>query len=166
MGKGEMITELARLNPTTTFLGIEKYATVAAKALKRAKELNLENFNIICEDIKKLPELIVGKVDILWLTFSDPWPKNRHAKRRLTHSHFLKLYKQILSKDGVLKFKTDNDKLFEFSVEEMNEFGMEIVHITKDLHNTLRTKVNVMTGYEKKWSDSGKNINYVEAKFR
>lgn len=165
MGKGEMITDLASKNPKKNYVGIEKFATVAAKAAKRASNLELDNFHIICEDIVNLPELINGKVNTIWLTFSDPWPKARHDKRRLTYKTFLDLYKKILTDDGVIRFKTDNDGLFEWSVEHMEEYGMKLTNVTRDFHSHKASKDNSMTGYEQKWSSQGKNINYLEARF-
>ena len=164
MGKGEMITQMAKENPDQIFIGIEKYATVAAKAVKRAKEMELKNFFVICEDIFQLPELLKGQVDTIWLTFSDPWPKARHEKRRLTYKKFLEIYKALLTDKGVLKFKTDNDKLFEYSVESMEEFGLKLSNVTRDFHNHKASVGNVKTGYEIKWSSLGKNINYLEAR--
>ncbi|TNK93325.1 tRNA (guanosine(46)-N7)-methyltransferase TrmB, partial [Mycoplasmopsis pullorum] len=102
--------------------------------------------------------------DTIWLTFSDPWPKARHEKRRLTYKTFLNSYAKILSKDGVLKFKTDNDKLFEYSIESLEENKWNITFLTIDLHNNEKNSDNIMTGYEIKWSSIGKNINYLEAK--
>ncbi len=166
MGKGEMITELAAQNPDKYYVGIEKFATVAHKAMKRAEKLELDNFSIIDKDIKDLPELINGTVETIWLTFSDPWPKARHEKRRLTYKSFLDHYKNILSKDGVINMKTDNDKLFLYSLESMQEYGMEILAVTRDYHNSEWIEGNVMTGYEKKWSESGKNINFLRARFK
>ncbi len=165
MGKGEMITELAKNNPNKFFIGIEKYPTVAHKAMKKAEKLELENFLIIDKDIKDLHELIEGKVKYIWLTFSDPWPKVRHEKRRLTYKTFLDLYKVILDKDGVINLKTDNDKFFEYSLESMKEYGMNILVNTADFHNSDYSKGNIMTGYEKKWSNQGKNINFLQAEF-
>ncbi len=166
MGKGEMITQLAANNPDKYYVGIEKFATVAHKAMKRAEALELDNFSIIDKDIKDLPELIEGTVETIWLTFSDPWPKARHEKRRLTYKSFLDHYKNILSKDGVINMKTDNDKLFLYSLESMQEYGMEILAVTRDFHNSKWIEGNVMTGYEKKWSESGKNINFLKARFK
>lgn len=164
MGKGEMITALSKLHPNTQFIGVEKYGTVAQKANRKAEELELKNFKIICEDIKNITSIFDGKTNSLWLTFSDPWPKKRHAKRRLTHADFLKLYRNILTKEGVLYFKTDNDGLFEFTLEELEKINAKILYKTTDLHNSDKAQSNVMTGYEKKWSEKGKNINYLEAK--
>lgn len=166
MGKGEMITQLALENPDKNYIGIEVYATVAHKAMKRAEKLGVKNFKIIFSDVKKLPELLNGKVDVLWLTFSDPWPKNRHEKRRLTYKAFLELYKAILSDKGIIKFKTDNDKLFEYSVEHFEENKWELKNVTRDFHTHPSSKNNVMTGYEYKWSSTGKKINYLEASYK
>ncbi|MGZ9428610.1 tRNA (guanosine(46)-N7)-methyltransferase TrmB [Mycoplasma sp. 1012] len=165
MGKGEMLVQLAQNNPDIMYIGIEKYPTVALKSMKKAKKLNLKNFKIINRDISELPNLLEGKVDLIWLTFSDPWPKKRHYKRRLTYKNFLTIYQNLLTSNGLLKFKTDNDGLFEYSIESIQEFGANIINLTKDLHNSELSKNNIMTGYEKKWSDKGKNINYLEVKF-
>ncbi len=165
MGKGEMITQLAFMNPNKTYIGIEKYPTVAAKALKKAQELKLTNFFIICDDVINLKENFNGKVDEIWLTFSDPWPKDRHFKRRLTYKDFLDIYKSILSQDGILKIKTDNDKFFAWSIESIEDYGAKIIFKTNDLHNSEKNSSNVKTGYEIKWSEKGKNINYMEVKF-
>ena len=165
MGKGEMITQMALNNQKKKYIGIEKYATVAHKAMKKAEELKLKNFNIIVEDIANIPPLINGKVKTIWLTFSDPWPKARHEKRRLTHRGFINIYKELLTNDGVIMFKTDNDKFFEWSVEHMKEYGLKLSNVTRDFHNHESSKENIMTGYEIKWSSQGKKINYLEARF-
>lgn len=163
MGKGQMIIELAKSNPNKKFIGIEKYPTVALKAIRLAEKNNLTNFKVIVGDIKNLESMIKGKPLEIYLTFSDPWPKNRHAKRRLTYKSFLKIYKTFL--DGnKLKLKTDNDKLFNYSLESINEFGGKILYKTTDLHSSKYAKNNVMTDYEIKWTNKGKNINYLEAK--
>ncbi|WP_029512876.1 tRNA (guanosine(46)-N7)-methyltransferase TrmB [Mycoplasmopsis iners] len=164
MGKGEMIVELARINPDLIFIGLEKYATVAAKALKKAEEYNINNFHIIIDDATKLEEIFVGEPHTIWLTFSDPWPKARHERRRLTHSSFLNLYSKIMNENTMLKFKSDNDKLYEFSLESFQQNGWNLVDYGTDLHNSSHQKDNVMTGYEAKWSSLGKNINYIYVK--
>lgn len=165
MGKGEMITQLALTNSNVNYLGVEKSATVALKAAQRAQTFNLNNFHIICDDIKNLTQLISGQVKVIWLTFPDPWPKNRHQDRRLTSAGFLNIYKQLLHREGTLKFKTDNDELFHWSVKSLQDNGWKILYITNDLHHDDKNTTNVMTGYERKWSSMGKNINYLEAKF-
>ena len=164
MGKGEMITQLAQKYPHKFFLGLEKYPTVAAKALSKALDLNLKNFKIINRDAKDLTTLFTGQVDVIWLTFSDPWPKKRHAKRRLTHEQFLKQYQKLLTKHGLIKLKTDNDDFFRWSQASILEFGGKIVYSTRDLHHDSKNVNNIMTEYEHKWSNHGKKINYMEIK--
>ncbi|WP_036451902.1 tRNA (guanosine(46)-N7)-methyltransferase TrmB [Mycoplasma buteonis] len=163
-GKGEMISELARLNPEITYYALEKYPTVAKKILSKIENLDLKNLFILTEDALKLPEIFQGKIDTIWLTFSDPWPKKAHTKRRLTYKTFLNLYKELLSENGYLYFKTDNDKLFEYSIESLIENNWEIVFQTFDLHASEYNQTNVQTGYEMKWSQLGKNINFLIAK--
>ncbi|WP_033161291.1 tRNA (guanosine(46)-N7)-methyltransferase TrmB [[Mycoplasma] collis] len=165
MGKGEMITQLAFNNPNIKYIGVERYPTAASRAIKLAKKYNLTNFKIIVCDVKDLLNLIKGKNKLIWLTFSDPWPKKKHFKRRLTYKSFLEIYKKILNFDGVVKFKTDNDKLFEFTIESLNDFGAKIIKKTNDLHNSEYVENNIMTGYEKKWTLKNKNINFLEFKF-
>ncbi|WP_025755229.1 tRNA (guanosine(46)-N7)-methyltransferase TrmB [Mycoplasmopsis cricetuli] len=164
-GKGEMISQMALQFPNKKFFALEKYHTVAFQILKKINKLNLTNLFIITEDASKLNELFEGKIDQLWLTFSDPWPKNAHEKRRLTYKTFLNLYQNIISKNGVLKFKTDNDKLFEYSIKSLQDNNWEIINLTKNLHNSKFNDDNFTTDYEIKWSLKGKNINYLEAKF-
>ncbi|WP_322900829.1 tRNA (guanosine(46)-N7)-methyltransferase TrmB [Mycoplasmopsis felis] len=163
-GKGEMISQLAYLNPNIKYIAIEKYPTVALKILKKINELNLKNLSIVTEDAIKLPEILKGKVSTIWLTFSDPWPKNAHEKRRLTYKTYLNLYKDLLSEKGQLFFKTDNDKLFNFSIDSLKENNWEIMFLTNDLHNSKYNDSNIKTGYEIKWSEKGKNINFLITK--
>ncbi|UUM20663.1 tRNA (guanosine(46)-N7)-methyltransferase TrmB [Mycoplasma sp. 2045] len=163
-GKGEMIAQLALQNPNITYYAFEKYPTVANKILKKINELNLKNLFIVTKDASNLTELFTGKIDTIWLTFSDPWPKKAHEKRRLTYKTFLDQYKQLLSEKGCLYFKTDNDKLFEFTVESLNENNWNIIDMTTDLHSSKYNETNVQTGYEQKWSSLGKNINFLIAK--
>lgn len=165
MGKGDMLVELARLSPDKKFLGIEKFDSAAVKAIKKAKKYNLTNFFIICSDVKDILEKISGTTDLIWLTFSDPWPKKRHLKRRLTYKDFLVIYKNLLSKEGILKLKTDNDGFFEYSLESLTEFGAQILYKTTNLHADAKNEDNIFTDYEIKWSQKDKNINYLEAKF-
>ncbi|UUD35303.1 tRNA (guanosine(46)-N7)-methyltransferase TrmB [Mycoplasmopsis caviae] len=166
MGKGEMITQLAQANQDINYYGLEKFATVAAKCIKKAKEYELKNFKIILEDAKEIENIFKGTCGTIWLTFSDPWPKVRHFKRRLTYKDFLEKYKLIMNKDTILKFKSDNDKLYEFSLESFKENDWEIIDHGKDLHASKYAKDNVMTGYEVKWSNAGKNINFIFTKLK
>lgn len=163
MGKGEMIVELAKAHPDLKFIGLEKYATVDAKCISKANEYKLSNFKILIDDANKMDELFEGECKVIWLTFSDPWPKARHEKRRLTHPTFLEKYKKILAKDGILKFKSDNDNLYEFSLMSLQNSHWSIIDFGTDLHKTTHNYDNYQTGYEKKWSAKGKNINFIFA---
>ncbi|WP_435130445.1 tRNA (guanosine(46)-N7)-methyltransferase TrmB [Mycoplasma sp. 6243] len=163
-GKGEMITSLAKQNPDIKYYALEKYATVAVKILKKIEELNLTNLFIITADAIKINEIFKGTCDKIWLTFSDPWPKNAHFKRRLTYKTFLDTYKQLLGQGGNLWFKTDNDKLFEFSLDSLIQNNWKIIYQTNDLHKSEYNNQNIKTGYEIKWSQKGKNINFLIAK--
>ncbi|MFV8481063.1 tRNA (guanosine(46)-N7)-methyltransferase TrmB [Mycoplasma sp. SK341A] len=163
-GKGEMITKLASLNPNTRYIAFEKYPTVANKILKKINEMGLKNLFIVTKDAANLNELFTGSIDTIWLTFSDPWPKNAHEKRRLTYKTFLEQYKALLSPQGCLYFKTDNDKLFDYSLESLALNNWTVVDYTRDLHASTYNATNVPTGYEEKWSAKGKNINFLIAK--
>ncbi|MGZ9800106.1 tRNA (guanosine(46)-N7)-methyltransferase TrmB [Mycoplasma sp. AC1221] len=163
-GKGEMITALAKQNPDIKYYALEKYATVAVKILKKIEELNLTNLFIITADANKINEIFKGTCNKIWLTFSDPWPKNAHFKRRLTYKTFLDAYKQLLGQRGKLWFKTDNDKLFEFSLDSLIQNNWKIIYQTDDLHKSEYNNQNIKTGYEIKWSQKGKNINFLIAK--
>ena len=166
MGKGEMLCEMAKLNPHKKFIGIEKFPTVTAKAAKKFNENNLKNIFIINKDLDSLFDQFQGMVNEIWLTFSDPWPKKRHYKRRLTYRKYLNLYKNLLSSNGILKIKTDNDLFFNWSLEEIDNFNSaKIIYQTTDLHNSDKNSTNIPTGYEIKWSSKGKNINYMEVVF-
>ncbi|MGL5732870.1 MAG: tRNA (guanosine(46)-N7)-methyltransferase TrmB [Metamycoplasmataceae bacterium] len=165
MGKGEMISQMAINNPNKKFIGIEKFPTVVLQALKLIDNNQISNLKIVCQDVSKLAEAFEGKASIIWLTFSDPWPKKRHYKRRLTYKTYLEIYKNLLDEDGILKIKTDNDILYDFSIESLEEFGANIIFKTNDLYSSNRIENNIQTGYEIKWHNRGKNINYIEAKF-
>ncbi|MGL5520159.1 MAG: tRNA (guanosine(46)-N7)-methyltransferase TrmB [Metamycoplasmataceae bacterium] len=163
MGKGEMLLELAKAQPDKNFIGIEKFDTVILKALKRFEKEKLNNVLVINKDIKNIEEFFEGKVNEIWLTFSDPWPKKRHAKRRLTHKLFLEKYQGILAANGIIKLKTDNDNFFAYSLESIREFSnTKILFETNDLHSSIKNENNFYTGYEKKWNERGKKINYLE----
>ncbi|WP_341492983.1 tRNA (guanosine(46)-N7)-methyltransferase TrmB [Mesomycoplasma ovipneumoniae] len=165
MGKGQMITKLAFENPSKKFLGVEKFPSAAVKSLKYVDAYNLKNFFIIISDAKNLLSMLNGKVSQLWLTFPDPWPKKKHYKRRLTYKLFLDIYKEILTKNGILKLKTDNQKFFQYSIESLEQNGWKIIYQTNDLLNSARVSENVMTSYEEKWVGLGYKIQYLEATF-
>ena len=166
MGKGRFIMTLAELYPDVNFIGIEMYDSVLLRALQKREELEkegkkLNNLFFIRMDARELPLVFEkGEVKKIYLNFSDPWPKERHAKRRLTSRQFLERYEQVLEKEGVVEFKTDNRELFEFSLEEVKEAGWKLFAHTFDLHHDKEmNKGNVMTEYEEKFSSKGNPIH-------
>ena len=160
MGKGKFITELALQNPDINYIGIEKYSSVLIRAIEKRKDIELTNLIYIRMDAVEICDAFEkGEVDRIYLNFSDPWPKDRHAKRRLTSRQFFARYDKMLKKEGRVEFKTDNRVLFDFSVEEVKEAGWNLVECTYDLHSDERlNEGNVMTEYEKKFSDMGNPI--------
>lgn len=159
MGKGRFIMELAALNPGINYIGIERYPSVLLRALQKRQELELPNIYFMCVDAKRLNEIFsLGEVARIYLNFSDPWPKDRHARRRLTSPEFMKVYDQILAADGTVEFKTDNQGLFTYSLEAIPEAGWRIDAFTRDLHHSPMAEGNVMTEYETKFSAMGNPI--------
>ena len=165
MGRGTMLTKLALKHPNIEYIGLEKYSTPAYSALKKAIDLNLENFHIIIGDAINLSTYFKNKIKTIWLTFSDPWPKKRHYKRRLVYRDFLKIYQNILDKDGVVYFKTDNDILYQFAIDELKEINAKIIYQTSDLHHCNFEIENVFTDYEEKFNKLNKNINFIAFTF-
>ena len=161
MGKGNFILNKAINNPNINFIGIEKYSSVASVAIKKMMEYNLPNLRVIISDITKLEELLKNKVDVIYLNFSDPWPKDRHAKRRLTYTSFLKLYDSLFKDKCVIIQKTDNDNLFEFSLNSLKEYGYTIEELSYDLHS--ENIENIQTEYEEKFASKGIKIKYLKA---
>ena len=160
MGKGKFITELARQNPDINYVGIEKYSSVLVRALEKRPELEQDNLMFIRMDAENLPEVFAkDEVERIYLNFSDPWPKDRHAKRRLTSVQFLSRYDQFLKPDGRVICKTDNRPLFDFSLEQVEEAGWILENYTFDLHHSEYLEGNVMTEYESKFVAEGKPIN-------
>lgn len=159
MGKGQFLMKLAQLNPDINYIGIEKYSSVLVRAIEKREETELDNLYFIRMDAEELGEVFAeGEVDKIYLNFSDPWPKDRHAKRRLTSHQFLERYNGILKKDGLVQFKTDNKDLFDFSLEEVSVADWKIQDYTYDLHHSEYNEGNVMTEYEEKFSSQGKPI--------
>lgn len=159
MGKGQFLMELARRNPDINYLGMERYSSVLLRALQKMEEEPLPNLYFLCEDAAELPEMFAnGELNRIYLNFSDPWPKDRHAKRRLTSPVFLEVYDKILKPDGLLEFKTDNRGLFEYSLESIPASGWNILASTFDLHHSDMAQGNVMTEYETKFASEGKPI--------
>ncbi|MDR4934388.1 tRNA (guanosine(46)-N7)-methyltransferase TrmB [Companilactobacillus paralimentarius] len=166
-GKGKFITELAQQNPQNNYIAMEVQEGAIALVLKKQVELKLPNLQLLLANGADLSDLFAeNEVAGVYLNFSDPWPKIRHEKRRLTYKSFLKQYQYILKDDGYLQFKTDNQGLFEYSLISMNNFGMKFDEISLDLHNdeVLNAK-NIETEYEKKFSKKGFRINYLKAQF-
>lgn len=162
MGKGDFIIGNAKKYPNINFIGIEMYDTVMSKAVKKAEKESLDNLRLIRMDARLIEEVFDHEIDLIYLNFSDPWPKNRNAKRRLTHERFLNRYENIFKDKKTIFMKTDNVHLFEFSLESLSEFGYKLRNISLDLHNS-DYEDNIMTEYEKKFSEKGIKINRVEA---
>ena len=159
MGKGRFIMELAQSHPKLHFIGIERYSSVLLRALQKRQQLDLSNIFFLCVDAKNLDQFFApGEVSRIYLNFSDPWPKDRHAKRRLTSPQFLTVYQKILAPDGTVEFKTDNRGLFEYSLESIPAAGWQITEQTFDLHHSPMASGNVMTEYEEKFASEGKPI--------
>ncbi len=159
MGKGKFIMELAQLCPEINFVGVERYPSVLLKAIQKQNEQKLPNLVFLCVNAEDLGEIFAdGETDRIYLNFSDPWPKDRHAKRRLTSPRFMELYDRILSPDGTVEFKTDNRKLFEYSLETVRQCGWRILRYTFDLYDSPYLDGNVMTEYESRFVEEGKPI--------
>lgn len=160
MGKGQFLTALAAEHPDINYIGIEKFSSVLVRAVQKQNELELPNLRLIRMDADSITDVFApGEVDRIYLNFSDPWPKERHAKRRLTSVEFLRRYENILAKDGHVEFKTDNQPLFEFSLEAAEEAGWKLLAVTRDLHHdTALNKGNIITEYEERFSAQGNPI--------
>ena len=164
MGKGQFLLTLAKQNPNINYIGIERYSSVLLRALEKfdtEEFMELQNIRFICMDAFELPEVFfLGEVAKIYLNFSDPWPKSRHANRRLTSTRFFGQYDKVLAQNGVVEFKTDNRPLFEFSLEQVEEAGWRLLAHTFDLHNDeTMNEGNVMTEYEEKFSSMGNPIH-------
>lgn len=166
MGKGRFITELAIANPDINFIGIEKYSSVLLRAVQKREQLEVNNLLFIRMEAEYITDIFAeNEVSKIYLNFSDPWPKDRHAKRRLTSKEFFARYDKILKQSGDVEFKTDNDMLFEFSLEQIPLAGWEITAKTWDLHNERNMiNGNVMTEYEEKFSGRGNPIHKLIAR--
>lgn len=159
MGKGQFIIKLAELNPNINYIGIEKFSSVLIRAVEKQEEAELPNLVFIRFDAEEIESIFAeNEIDRIYLNFSDPWPKDRHAKRRLTSTRFLARYKNFLKTDGYVAFKTDNKDLFDFSLEQVKEAGWRLEDVTFDLHNSPYNEGNIMTEYEERFSAKGNPI--------
>ena len=166
-GKGQFVLGMAQQNPEINYIGIELFDSVIVCALEKIeaanKPSNLRLLKVNGEYLEKF--FAKNDVDRVYLNFSDPWPKARHAKRRLTHEGFLKLYETVLVDNGEIHFKTDNRGLFEYSLVSMNQYGMALNYVSLDLHVNM-PEDNVMTEYEEKFSKKGQPIYRLESQFK
>lgn len=163
-GKGQFLIEMALKNPDINFIGMEKYESVLVRAVQKLSLKEIPNLKFISSDAQDISNIFDHEIDTLYLNFSDPWPKVRHQKRRLTHSSFLKLYDNIFSFDKKIIQKTDNIQLFSFSLEQLSQNGYILERVSLDLHK--EDIVNVMTEYEEKFTNDGYKINYLKARKR
>jgi tRNA (guanine-N7-)-methyltransferase len=158
-GKGDFISQLAERYPAVNFIGIEAQQDVLYSAAQKIAEKGLTNVRLLVFDINNIENIFdEGEVDRFYINFCDPWPKKRHAKRRLTHVGFLEKYRKFLKKPGELHFKTDNRPLFDFSLEQFEEAGLKVQDVSFDLH-AENPPDNIMTEYERKFSGFGEKIN-------
>lgn len=166
-GKGQFVIGMAKANPDVNYIGIEHFDSVIVSALEKVIEAEKpSNLRLIRGNGANIEDLFTkGELDRLFLNFSDPWPKTRHAKRRLTHAAFLSRYENVLKNDGEIHFKTDNRKLFEYSLVSMSEYGMILKDVSLDLHAQM-PEDNIMTEYEEKFSAKGQPIYRLESYFK
>lgn len=161
MGKGNFLIGMAKKYPNINFIGVERYTGVLARAINKINQEEIKNIRVINIDAIKLDEVFNHEIDTIYLNFSDPWPKKRHAKRRLTSDDFLCVYDELFKGDNVIIQKTDNVGLFESSIVSLSAYGYQIEDISLDLAST--DKENVMTEYEAKFVSEGVKINYLYA---
>lgn len=164
-GKGKFIFGMAQANPDRNYIAIEGQSNVVLRALEKAEEGRLENLRIFIDYVDDLNDYFdKGELGGIYLNFSDPWPKARHVKRRLTYRKRLANYREVLADGAAIEFKTDNDDLFRFTLEEIEAGGFEIVEMTKNLHDSSFKAKEITTEYEDRFKTGGKNINYVKFK--
>jgi tRNA (guanine-N7-)-methyltransferase len=162
MGKGDFLLGMALNNPNINYVGVEKYSSVLSVAIKKIREYDLPNLKVLNMDAALLGDIFKNNIDTIYLNFSDPWPKKRHAKRRLTSDVFLKVYDGLFTGIPHIIMKTDNDNLFAYSLESLKEYGYTLDRVEYDLHKTDIS--NVETEYEHKFSSKGVNIKFLDAK--
>jgi len=166
MGKGQFLSTLASMNPNINYIGIEKYEAVMLKALAKKEAMELSNLALLCEFADELGSFFAaGEIGRIYLNFSDPWPKDRHAKRRLTSDSYLEQYKKILAPGGEIIQKTDNTALFDYSLERLDACGFIVTAKTCDLYASDLLEGNVPTEYEDKFRETGKKICLLKAHY-
>ncbi|UOR11882.1 tRNA (guanosine(46)-N7)-methyltransferase TrmB [Halobacillus amylolyticus] len=164
-GKGQFIAGMGKQHPEVNFIGLERVKSVIVGALKKVLDAETENIRLINEDAQDLRDLFAtNEIDHIYLNFSDPWPKSRHEKRRLTFHAFLDQYKDVLKQGGAVTLKTDNRGLFEYSLASFSQYGMTLEDVSLDLH-ALEDPLNVQTEYEEKFSAKGQPIYRCTARF-
>ena len=161
MGKGNFLLGMCLNHPNINYIGVEKYSSVICSAIKKINEYELDNLKILNIDIMDISQYLYGKIKTIYLNFSDPWPKKRNTKRRLTSENFLKLYDNLFKDEKHIILKTDNDDFYEFSKESLLSYGYKIINETYDLHNSDITD-SPKTEYEEKFSSQGVKIKYIE----
>ncbi|MCP8617161.1 tRNA (guanosine(46)-N7)-methyltransferase TrmB [Salirhabdus salicampi] len=164
-GKGQFIANMAKQHPDVNFIGMERAKSVIVNAVQKVKDAEVDNVRLINDNAIDLRDMFSKhEIDLIYLNFSDPWPKNRHEKRRLTYSLFLEQYQHIMKRGSQIVMKTDNKGLFEYSVVSFSQFGMVLEEVTLNLHE-LHDPLNVMTEYEEKFSKQGQPIYRCRARF-
>lgn len=161
MGKGNFLLGMCLNHLNINYIGVEKYSSVICSAIKKINEYELDNLKILNIDVMDIPQYLYGKIKTIYLNFSDPWPKKRNTKRRLTSENFLKLYDNLFKDEKHIILKTDNDDFYEFSKESLLSYGYKIINETYDLHNSDITD-SPKTEYEEKFSSQGVKIKYIE----
>ena len=161
MGKGNFLLGMCLNHPNINYIGVEKYSSVICSAIKKINQYELDNLKILNMNIMDIPQYLYGKIKTIYLNFSDPWPKKRNTKRRLTSENFLKLYDNLFKDEKHIILKTDNDDFYEFSKESLLSYGYKIINETYDLHNSDITD-SPKTEYEEKFSSQGVKIKYIE----
>ncbi len=166
-GKGKFLRETALKNPNINYIGFEKSVKVAYRCAKSVFENDPDNYYIVYSNGDIIKDVFFpNSIERIYLNFSDPWPKPSHYKRRMTHKSFLDVYRCVLSGNGEIHMKTDNDDLFEYSVLQFQEDNWDLIMVNRDLHNSIYNEENIMTEYEEKFAEEGRHINKLIARIR
>ncbi len=166
-GKGKFLRETALKNPNINYIGFEKSVKVAYRCAKSTFENDPDNYYIVYSNGDIIKDIFFpNSIERIYLNFSDPWPKPSHYKRRMTHKNFLDVYRYVLSNNGEIHMKTDNDDLFEYSVLQFQEDNWDLIMVNKDLHNSPYKDGNIMTEYEEKFAEEGRHINKLIARIK